>query len=170
MAKKSTSSNIQTKTWQEVVHSIDLVIRNVIHDNYSVSLSKVTQRRLVAYGPWLAVAFWILAIPQLLALTTTGGFLSLNMILETMVFSRESWVLLLLFFVSSVGIASAITDLSMQKVRGWNRMYAVVLLNSAYVAYQLLFGGNQAAGSLLGLAALAATLFVLLDIRRYYKK
>lgn len=166
-AKKSTA--IETKTWREVIHTIDVFIRDIIHDRHSVSLSKTSQRRVVAYGPWLAVAFWLIAIPQLLALTNTGGFLSLDTLLETMVFSRESWTILLLFFVTSVGVASAITDLSMQKLRGWNHIYAVTLLNASYVLYQLLFNTHQAAGSLLGLAALGAALFVILDVRKYYK-
>lgn len=171
MAKKTpASTKVQTKSWREVAHTIDVVIRNLIHDNYSVSLSKITQRRIVAYGPWLAVIFWLFAIPQLLALTSTGNFLSLNMLLETMVFSRESWVVLLLFFVTSVGIANAITDLSVQKLRGWNRVYAVTLLNTLYVTYQLIFSSKQIAGSLLSFAVLIATLFIILDVRRYYKK
>lgn len=175
-AKKTTTKSrsskknpgIQTKGWIDVASTIDRLISRNLHDRHNLSLSDKSQHRIVAYGPWLAVSIWIFAIPQLIALAKTGGFLSLNMLLETMVYSRESWVILLLFFITSVAVASSITDLSLQKLRGWNRVYTVTLLNLGYVIYQIAFSGHQPAGALLSGAALVAIIFVLLDVRKYY--
>lgn len=166
--KKNSNSSINTKSWSDVARVIDHIISNNLHDRHNISLSELVQRRIVSYGPWLAVGTWILLIPQFIALAKTGGFLSLNMLLETMVYSRESWVMLLLFFVTSVAAASSITELSIQKIKGWNKIYVATLINLAYVLYQLFFNGGQPAGALLSATALVAIIFILLDVRKYY--
>lgn len=168
-SQRTSEQVIQTKSWRDVVRVADITISRIVHDRHSVSLSELTKRRIVAYGPWLAVGLWLVVIPQLLALTKTGGFLSANMLLEMMVFSRESWVMLVLLFITSIGVSNAVTDLAAQKIRGWNRIYIVTLVNASYILYRLFANVQQPAAAILSLLVLIGILFVLLDVRSYYR-
>lgn len=140
-----------------------------LHGRYNRHLSKSSQKKLVAYGPWLALGTLIIAAPELMLLANNGRFVSPIGFLEKVLFNRESWVLLMVVFINIICFVDALSDLFEKTKRGWDRVYLALLVNLTYVLYQLATNLDQPAGPLLSTLAFVFLIFGLLDVREYYK-
>lgn len=171
MARKipaSKKSNVEVKRSTDVVKTINAFIFKNLHDRYNAKLSTKTREAIVAYGPWLGALLLLIIAPELLALAKTGSFISFSGFVEKVLFSKESWVLLVVVFINCLATVDSLSYMFQKAKRGWNAIYGALLINIVYVLYQLLTNMNQPAPAILSLVGFGFCLFSLLDIRTYY--
>lgn len=172
--QKSTSAaqaapNVRVKKGSEVLVTLQNFVAYNLHGRYNLSLSKGTQKRLVAYGPWLAALLVVVIIPELLALAKTGSLITFTGFFDTIFFNQESWVILSILFVNTLLLVDGITHLFEKTTRGWTRIYQASLIATAYIIWQLLNNFDQPAAPILALIGSFFILFTLFDIRKYYQ-
>lgn len=174
MAKKKTSKvrkqSVQVKNRSDVLASINGFIFKNVHDRHNLTFSSNTKEKIVSYGPWLAIAALLIIAPELLVLAKDATFISFSGFIETILFNRTSWVLLIILFINCLLLVDGLEDLFAQKRRGWNRIYIALLINITYVIYQLFARIEQPAAPILALVGFIFCLFTLLDVRDYYKQ
>lgn len=161
-------SSVHVKRGSEVFAAIQNSIAYNLHGRYNRHLSKSSQKKLVAYGPWLALGTLIIAAPELMLLANNGRFVSPIGFLEEVLFNRDSWGLLSMILINIICSVYALGDLFEKKRRGWNGVYTALLSNLLYVLYQLITNIAQPAGPILASMGIVFCLFILLDIREYY--
>lgn len=171
MVQKSKAKNtkVEVKSYRDVAASINRFLVKNLHDRFSFTFSEKTKQKLVAYGPWLAAFALLIVAPELLVLAKDAHFISLSGFIEQILFNRTSWVLLLVLFANCLLTVDALSELFNKTTKGWNRVYAALLLNGLYIVYQLFANIEEPAAPLLSLVILFIGLFSLLDIRSYYK-
>ena len=173
MAKKATKKNdkksVKVKSFADVTQTVNHFIFMNAHDRYNLTFSNTTKEKLVAYGPWLATFTLLVLAPELLVLARESRFITLSSFIETILFSKSAWVILLVIFANCLLLVSAIEDLFAKKKPGWNQIYLALLINLIYVIYQFFYRIEQPAAPTLSLIAFGFCLFALLDVRKYYK-
>lgn len=172
--QKSTSAahnapNVRVKKGSEVLGTLQNFIAHNVHGRYNLSLSKTTQKKLVAYGPWLAALLVVIIIPELLVLAKTGSLITFTGFFDTIFFNQESWVIMLIIFVNTLLLVDGITHLFDKTNRGWARIYQASLIATLYIIWQLINNLSQPAAPVLALLGSLFILFALFDIRRYYR-
>lgn len=168
--KRNTRKNaVEVKSYKDVLAVVNRFIAKNLHDRYSVRFAESTRQKIVSYGPWLTLATLIFVAPELLVLANNAMLISPIGFLEKVLFNRESWVLLIIVFINILCSVDALTDLFEKNKRGWNRVYAALLINLGYVLYQLFTNLEQPAAPLLSALGFIFCIFAVLDIREYYK-
>lgn len=164
---RSTTS-VRVKRADEVLATIQGWLAYNLHDRYNRHYSKATQKKLVSYGPWLALVLLMIIAPQLMLLANNGVFVTPVGFLEAVLFNRDSWGILSMILLNIVCLVDGLSHLFEKQRRGWNRVYGACFLNLVYILYQLVTNLSQPAAPILATAGIAACLFTLLDIREYY--
>lgn len=165
----ASTPSVRVKKGSEVVTALHGFLSHNLHGRFNVSLSKKLQTTLVAYGPWLAIVLVLVVLPELLILAKNGTLLTVTGFFDTILFNQEAWVVLLVLLSGIMLLVDGIGDLFGKKSKGWQRIYAAVLINAGYILWQLFGNLAQPAAPLLSLIAVFAILFALLDIKQYYK-
>jgi hypothetical protein len=163
------SKAVEVKKTDDVVKAVNDFIFKSFHDRYNFSLSTNVKESLVAYGPWIAAALLLLFAPEMLVLAKTAQFISFSGFLEQILFSKDSWVILVVVFINCLAVADSLSYLFKKSKRGWNAVYGALLVNLIYVVYQLFSNLDHPAAPILSVIGLGACIFTLLDIRTYYK-
>ena len=166
---KKASSSVEVKQSRDIIRVFNAFVAKNMHDRYKTRLTKNTQQKIVSYGPWLAALILLVIAPELLIFAKEARLISLNGFIETVLFNRESWVLLLVILANCILTFDALGELFNKTERGWNRVYSALLINSTYVLYQLAAQIANPAAPIVSILLLALCLFVLFDIRKYYK-
>ena len=167
--KAESNSTIRVKSYRDILSACNNFIIANAHDRFKTSFSRNTKKKLVSYGPWLAIILLMIMAPQLLVLANNNMFITPFGFLEKILFNRDSWVLLIVVFVNIICMVTAVDELFKKSRRGWNSVYSALLVNISYVSYQLVTNLSQPAGSILSLIIFGGCLFTLIDIREYYK-
>jgi hypothetical protein len=166
-AKKQAS--VEVRGLNDVIALFNRIVAKNIHDRYNARFSENTRKKIVAYGPWLSIALLLVAAPILLVLANDGILVSPIGFLEKVLFNRDSWVLLILVFINVLSAVDALEELFKKTIRGWNRVYVALLINTGYVIYQLFSNLDKPAAPLLSLIAFVFCMFALFDVKEYYK-
>ena len=177
MAKKSakqvkpsaSTPSVRVKKGSEVLTSIQNFLNYNLHGRFNTSLSKKLQTRLVAYGPWIAIALVIVVLPELLILAKNGTLMTFTGFFDTILFNQSSWVVMLVLLSGIMLLVDGLSDLFNKKLRGWQRVYAATLINASYILWQLVDNISQPAAPILSLIAIFAIIFALLDVKKYYR-
>lgn len=159
---------VRVKNSREVMLTIQNFLAYNLHDRYNFGFSKTTQKKIVAYGPWLAAATIFIILPELMTLAKSGGLISPNGFIETILFNQSSWVILIIIFINIMLIVDGMKYIFDQLKRGWNSIYFATLISSIYIIWQLFTTSGQPASSLLALMGCYFILFTLFDIKKYY--
>ena len=167
-ARVKKSDSIEVRNLSDVVAVFNRVVAKNIHGRYNARFSENTRKKIVAYGPWLSIALLLVVAPTLLVLANDGMLISPIGFLEKVLFNRDSWVLLILVFINVLSAVDALDELFKKTIRGWNRVYVALLINTGYVFYQLASNVYQPAAPLLSLISFIFCLFALLDVKEYY--
>lgn len=172
MARKVTEtkkSSIKVKSAREVGQMIQRHIAYNLHGRHSLSLGKPLQRKLVSYGPWLSILLVLFIIPELFIFAKTGSLMHISNFLDTILFNRSSWVILIILLANLLLLVDGIGELFESKRKGWQRIYLACLLSLGYILWQLADNISQPAAPLLSAVSLLLIIFVLFDIESYYK-
>ncbi len=163
------SPQVRVKHAHEVVESITRILSHNLHHRYNFRLSKNTQKKLVAYGPWLATFLIIVVIPELLIFAKTGSLVGLTSFFDTILFNQASWVVLVILFINILLLVDGISHLFEKERRGWLRIYQASLLAASYIVWQFFNQITHPAAPLVSLVGMLCILFSLLDIEEYYR-
>lgn len=168
-ARAKKSDSVEVRNLSDVVAVFNRVVAKNIHGRYNARFSANSRKKIVAYGPWLSIALLLVAAPILLVLANDGMLVTPVGFLEKVLFNRDSWVLLILVFINVISAVDALDELFKKTIRGWNRVYVALLINTGYVIYQLFSSIDQPAAPLLSLIGFIFCLFALFDVKEYYK-
>lgn len=166
---KKAPASVEVKKSGDVIKAFHAFIAKNVHDRYNTQLTKATQEKIVSYGPWLAAFVLLVLAPELLVLAKESRFISFSGFLETILFNQDSWVLLIVLLINCVLAFDALGELFNKTKRGWNRVYSALLINLAYVLYQLGAHLSNPAAPILSILGFGFCLFVVFDVKRYYK-
>ncbi len=167
-SKRKKTSTVEVKNHRDVMSTINSFIAKNIHDRYNVTFSEATKLKIVAYAPWLAILTLLVISPELIVLANNGLLTSPMGFLEKILFNRDSWVLLIILLVNIICLVDGFGELFSKSIKGWNRIYFALLVNSIYTLYQLLTHLDQPAAPILSLLGFGFCLFSLLDIKNFY--
>lgn len=162
------SRGVRVKSKNDVVASIERTLAFNLHGRYNSGLSKTTQKKLVAYGPWISTFLIIVLLPELIILAKDGSLLTFTGFFDTIFFNQQSWVVMLILLANILLLVDGIGDLFEKKRRGWERVYQASLLSGVYILWQLVGQLSQPAAPILSFIGLWFILFALLDIKEYY--
>lgn len=163
---KSRANNVRVKTGSEVAKLVQSKVEHLIHGQFKSGLSKSTQKKIVSYGPWAATLLVIIVLPELMVLAKDSALMGFNGFFSLIFFNQQSWVIMLVLLANILLLVDGLGYLFEKRSRGWQRIYQASLISTAYIAYQL-FTNTLAA--ILSLIVMFAILFVILDIKKYYK-
>lgn len=166
---KQSTASVRVKTTSEVATTVSNLLAYNLHGRYNFHFSKQIQKRLVAYGPWLAAATIAVGLPELMVFAKDGNLMAFSGFFNSIFFNQQSWVIMLIMLANIMLLVDGISYLFEKKRRGWNRVYQASLLSGIYIAYQLLANISEPAPALLSLLGILFILFAVLDIRNYYK-
>jgi hypothetical protein len=169
-AKKTLSTNsVKVKTFPELLKNIDSKLHYYVHDRFNASLSKKTQQKIVAYGPWLSAVLVLIILPELIMFAKTGSLLTFTGFFDSIFFNQQSWVVMLVFLANILLLVDGLSQIFEKKLRGWQRIYQATLLSGIYILWQLLDQITNPAAPLVSLLSIGLILFTLFNIRSYYK-
>jgi hypothetical protein len=167
--QQKTVSNVRVKPANEVVATVQRHIEYNLHSRYNLSFSKATQKKLVAYGPWLAIGLIVFIIPQLMALAKTGSLMTFSGFFNTVFFNQDSWVILLIIFTNILLLVDGVSKIFEKGIAGWTRVYQAMVISTGYIVWQLLSNISEPAAPILALLGAVLVLFALFDIKQYYR-
>lgn len=168
-SKKTADQSIKVKSVHEVAEMLQRQISFHLHSRHALRLSPATQRKIVGYGPWLAIVLVLAVLPELFMFAKTGQFMQLTGFFDTILFNRESWVVLSILLVNILLLVDGIGELFEKKKKGWQRVYLASLIGAGYIVWQLIANLSQPAAPLLSSISIAVILFTLLDVEEYYQ-
>lgn len=160
---------VKVKTATDLITWLDTALTHNLHDRLPLRFTKITQRKLVTYGPWLMALGLLIIAPEAMILAKANRIVSFSGFLERVLFDQQAWVLLVMVLINCLLVAEGLSAVAAKKRHGWNRMYLGLVLPSGYVLWQLISNPLQPAAPLLSLVILAACLFTLFDLKTYYK-
>lgn len=166
-AKKTTPVHVKSLT--ELALATDNFTTHNLYSRHSYRLSKVTQKQLVAYGPWLATLLVAVILTELMIFAKDGNLIAISGFFNSIFFNQDSWVILLIMFTNIMLLVDGLSYLFEKKQRGWKRIYQATLISTAYITYQLFANITQPAPAIVSLLMALFALFILLDTRKYYK-
>ncbi len=167
--KVNKRSEVEVKNIADVSAAINRFIYRNLHSRYGVRIPEATRMQIVSYGPWIATIVTVIALPQLLVLAQTGSFVSLSGFFSTVFFNQDSWMLLLVMLANVLLLVDGLSYIFNKLHRGWNRIYLASLTSTTYVLWQVIDNSQQRAAAVLSALLCFAVLFVILDVREYYK-
>lgn len=169
-AKKAAAKDVRVKNAKELLEVFDSTAEKLVHQRRGKTFNKKTRETIVSYGPWLASVTMLVILPELLVFAKTGTVFGLVSFFDIVLFNQQSWVLLVIMFVNAMLLADSLSDIFAKKRRGWSRVYAAHIITAAYIVIHLISNITAPAAPLISLACLGFLLFVLYDVRSYYKK
>lgn len=167
--KTSRSAKVEVKTFAQVKTTVNRSFEYNLHKRFETRLSTKNQKKIVSYAPWLSALLIIVVLPELMVFAKDSTLMGINGFFSLIFFNQASWVIMLILLTNVLLFVDGLSYLFDQKKIGWERMYQATLLSGAYVAYQLLANLSAPAAPLLCLLAVGMIIFVLLDIKHYYK-
>lgn len=169
-AEPKVAKNVRVKTAKDMVQELDTITQKVIHKNTGKSFSKKTQKTIVSYGPWLTALIVFVGVPELLVFAKTGETFGLSGLFDMILFNQQAWLLMIIILANFMLLADGLSDVFNKKKRGWNRVYAVLIISALYCIMQLLKNLTAPAAPIISIGLIAILLFTIYDVRPYYTK
>lgn len=167
---KRSTANLHVYNSTGLYNLIDRSIEQLFYKSIGRKLNKASQRKIVTHGSWLAALVLLFILPQLLIFAKDGLFVGISGFFTAMFFNQASWVLMLVVLANSILLVQSLGEIAAKKRKGWNKIYTAFLINLGYVLIQLIQNITQPLPPIISLMAISFGLFVLFDIKKYYKK
>jgi len=166
---KPRSSKVEVKNFSQVSASVNRLFEYNLHKRFNARISTKNQKKIVSYAPWLAVLLVIVILPELMVFAKDSTLMNISGFFSLIFFNQASWVIMLVLLANILLFVDGLSYLFEQKKRGWLRIYQATLLSGSYISYQLIANLSSPAAPILCLLAVGLIIFVLIDIKHYYK-
>lgn len=173
-AKKSTSkkrnNSVSVRSFRELVVDAENFLARITHERISYSLSTKARKAIVQYGPWLSLVYLFVVVPATIGLAETNAFQSATAIWDVIFNRNVQFLSALLIGYLALFAIDGFPGLFKLRSKSWRYLEVLALFSAGNAIWNFFERLNEPAAPLLAFLLSWAALFILLDVRSYYKK